>query len=112
LSTETQSGLGEPLSKATMLRRLVPGAKLTLVNTTLLGNPLHKRRTVHKVTNHQLVVHVDEKPDRPLSYLTFSAGDKFYVSEAGFTVVSDVTVSYLWGHNENTPGGSHEESAH
>jgi len=108
LSTETQSNLGDPISKAAMLRRLVRGTKLTLVNTTPLGNPLHKRRTVHQVTNHHLVVHVDDKPDRPLSYLSFSAGDKFYVSEAGFTVVSDVTVSYLWGHNQNTPGGTHE----
>ncbi|MFI5459174.1 MAG: hypothetical protein ACHRXM_27410 [Isosphaerales bacterium] len=112
MSTETQSILGEPISKAAMLRQLVPGTKLTLVNTTPLGNPLHKRRTVHKVTNHHLVVHVDDKPDRPLSYLTFSAGDKFYVSATGFTVVSDVTVSYLWGHHENAPGGNHEQSAH
>jgi hypothetical protein len=91
-----------PITKASLLRRLMPGTQLTLIESAF--GPTCRPRTVHKANSYQLELYADDKPDRPLSSLTFNAGDKFFMCSLGFFVVSsDCVVSYAWGHHDIRP---------
>lgn len=91
--------MSKRMSKAELKRRLVPGTKLTMVNS-LLGDT-RQLRTVKAVRSASFIM---TRPDGRESYLATNSGDEVFETDNGFKIVGEgkrVMVEYEWGWHDS-----------